>query len=205
MYIQNMNATLKSKTQELRRQHILDAAAKVFVDRGYRGATVRDVAKEAGVADGTIYSVFASKSELLDALMDRLAPKTGPSASALPPLGNLEELLKFGIQARWQSLNPDVLELLRTVLAEGLIDPSRREDILAKLVLPAVLPMQNMFAQPLEGKGDGVLQARAIYATYLGFVILLLLGEKETKSRFDEIPKAMADMFINGVLKNGRA
>src|SRR5438552_1935032 len=55
-----------------RRTQILDAAARVFAERGYHRTTVRDIAREAGIADGTIYLYFSSKQELLLGLIAQL-------------------------------------------------------------------------------------------------------------------------------------
>lgn len=44
---------------------ILDAAIKVFAEQGFHQATISQVAKEAGVADGTIYLYFKNKSDIL--------------------------------------------------------------------------------------------------------------------------------------------
>jgi AcrR family transcriptional regulator len=49
---------------------LLDAAAKVFADRGYRGATVDAIATEAGLSKGTFYWHFDSKEQLFLALLD---------------------------------------------------------------------------------------------------------------------------------------
>jgi len=48
-----------------KRVRITDAAVSVFAQKGYHAARVSDVAKEAGVADGTIYLYFRNKEDLL--------------------------------------------------------------------------------------------------------------------------------------------
>lgn len=53
-----------------RRKSILEAAARIFAQRGYERATTREIAAEAGVSEGTIYTYFASKQELLTELAD---------------------------------------------------------------------------------------------------------------------------------------
>src|SRR5260370_8281612 len=55
-----------------RRTQILDAATRVFASNGFNRATIHDVARGAGVADGTIYNYSASKTDLLFPLLDRL-------------------------------------------------------------------------------------------------------------------------------------
>jgi AcrR family transcriptional regulator len=51
-------------------QRIIAAARDLFVERGYRGTTLQDVAKAAGVSDRTIYVRFAGKAELLKRVVD---------------------------------------------------------------------------------------------------------------------------------------
>ncbi|WP_114569968.1 TetR/AcrR family transcriptional regulator [Exiguobacterium flavidum] len=49
---------------------IIDAAVKVIAEHGYHGARVTAIAKEAGVADGTIYLYFKNKEHLLISLFE---------------------------------------------------------------------------------------------------------------------------------------
>ena len=51
-------------------QKIIQAATKVFADRGFYNAKVADVAKEAQVADGTIYLYFKNKDDLLISIFE---------------------------------------------------------------------------------------------------------------------------------------
>ena len=55
-----------------KRSRILQAAVKVFARRGYFAARVADVARRAGVADGTIYLYFRNKEDLLVSLFDEV-------------------------------------------------------------------------------------------------------------------------------------
>jgi AcrR family transcriptional regulator len=63
--------TRRRELPEVRREQILDAAARVFLDRGLTEATMAEVAEAAGVAKGTVYLYFDSKSALLTALRAR--------------------------------------------------------------------------------------------------------------------------------------
>ena len=58
----------KTKDKE---ERILAAAIKVFAEKGFFNARISEVAKEAGVADGTIYLYFRSKYDLLVAIFER--------------------------------------------------------------------------------------------------------------------------------------
>jgi AcrR family transcriptional regulator len=52
------------------RERLLDAAVHVFAERGYRAATVEDIASAAGVTKGAVYWSFKSKEDLFFALID---------------------------------------------------------------------------------------------------------------------------------------
>src|ERR1700704_2470720 len=54
-----------------KREAILRAATKVFAGNGYFNSKVADIAREAGVADGTVYLYFKSKEEILHSIFDR--------------------------------------------------------------------------------------------------------------------------------------
>ena len=54
-----------------KREAILRAATKVFAQNGYFNSKVADIAREAGVADGTVYLYFKSKEEILRSIFER--------------------------------------------------------------------------------------------------------------------------------------
>jgi TetR/AcrR family transcriptional regulator, fatty acid metabolism regulator protein len=54
-----------------KRTAILGAAIRVFANNGYFNSKVADIAREAGVADGTVYLYFKSKEEILHSIFDR--------------------------------------------------------------------------------------------------------------------------------------
>ncbi len=62
----------RERRRTARRDSILAAARKVFQRQGFDGGTVADIAREAGVASGTVYLYFPSKLDLFAALNARL-------------------------------------------------------------------------------------------------------------------------------------
>jgi AcrR family transcriptional regulator len=64
---------MKTKQQvvsEFRRTEIVDAARRVFARRGFALGILDDIAKEAGIAKGTVYLYFRSKTEIYKAVLD---------------------------------------------------------------------------------------------------------------------------------------
>ena len=62
------------KVVEDRREQIIDAAMRVFAQKGFVRATNRDVAHEAGITTGLIYYYFKSKEDLLRAALEERSP-----------------------------------------------------------------------------------------------------------------------------------
>src|SRR5437870_13659978 len=61
--------------KEEAKSRILEAANKVFAEKGYHEATMDDIAKRLGVSKGAIYLYFSSKEDLFEAMV-----KTAPQA-----------------------------------------------------------------------------------------------------------------------------
>lgn len=62
-----------SKASEERRQEILDAAMRVFYEKGYEKTSISDIALKLGVAQGLIYRYFKSKEALFDGALENYA------------------------------------------------------------------------------------------------------------------------------------
>src|SRR5262252_6552048 len=60
----------RAEQVERNRSAVLDAAHRVFLDRGYGGATVDAIAEEAGFSKGVVYSQFGSKADMFMALLE---------------------------------------------------------------------------------------------------------------------------------------
>ena len=64
-----------------RRQRVLDAASRLFLERGYVATTVEAIAREAAVAPATVYQAFGTKQAVLARILDTtIAGDTGPAA-----------------------------------------------------------------------------------------------------------------------------
>lgn len=105
-----------------KRDRILQAAIHVFAEKGFFVARVADVAREAGVADGTIYLYFKSKEALLQGLfeesMDRvLVWMRELAASPEPPSERL--LAIFERYAQFTEDEPRLAEVLTVQLRES--------------------------------------------------------------------------------------
>lgn len=70
---------------DIRRREILDAAYKVFAEKGYHNAGMADIAAEMSVGHGTIYRYFDSKLDLASSVIEDVIVKVSAVVTADPP------------------------------------------------------------------------------------------------------------------------
>ena len=105
-----------------KRERILRAAVKVFAKSGFYAARVSEVAKAAGVADGTIYLYFKSKDELLVSLFeDRVEKLLSYLQKELPKLETATEKLRRVIELQLGLLEGerDLAEVITVILRQS--------------------------------------------------------------------------------------
>ncbi len=93
----------RTESEPVRRAQLLRAARKVFRAKGYDGATVSEIVREAGVAQGTFYLYFPSKKDaavsLVDGLMETMAQAV---ATAVESRTSFEDRLESMIAASFK-------------------------------------------------------------------------------------------------------
>ncbi|MGB8648784.1 MAG: TetR/AcrR family transcriptional regulator [Anaerolineae bacterium] len=88
-----------------RREQIIEAALRVFAQKGFARATNKDIAREAGITPGLIYHYFASKQALLKASIELYSPVQ--VTRSVPP-----EMLDLPVDALLRSLLKQILDLV---------------------------------------------------------------------------------------------
>ena len=186
-----------------KRRQILDAAVEVFAATGFHKSRVSDIAREAGVADGTIYLYFKSKDDVLISIFEE----------AMGEMIERAEAAIAGIE--------DPLEKLRR-LAVHHMENVEQNKTLAK-VLQVELRLSNTFMkeyQPKrlrqymdiigriieEGRTRGVIRAdvdprivrRAIFGALDEIAMQWMLTPRPTYS-LTESAAAVADVFLRGI------
>jgi AcrR family transcriptional regulator len=101
-----------------KRRQILDGARKVFMDLGFDGASMGEIARAAGVSKGTLYVYFADKNRLFEAIVEAETLAQGKMAFNFDPERDVTTTLtEFG-QAYVQMLcRPGGGSATRTVMA----------------------------------------------------------------------------------------
>lgn len=197
-------------TQELidrRRAQILTAARRVFARQGFHRTTVREVAREAGLADGTIYLYFANKQDLLLALLGQLG-RVGERRADFAGLAGMDARasMESYLRRRLEDLRA-WRELFMAVFPEVLADPGLRGAQAAQTV-PAFQAAEAELARRMESGElralDPALLARAEAATALGLLVLDILGDRVVDNRWGELPSLLTSLWFEGLRPEGR-
>ena len=101
-----------------KRRQILDGARKVFMDLGFDGASMNEIARAAGVSKGTLYVYFADKSRLFEAMVEDEVLAKAKIAYNLDPGRDVETTLReFGRAYIGSMCRPGGGSSIRTVMA----------------------------------------------------------------------------------------
>ena len=190
-----------------RRNQILDAATVTFAEKGFHRTTIRDVARSAGVADGTIYNYFGSKDDLLLGILDRLNETEDRDArfaqgAEEDPAAFFAAYLRHRMSIVWPNA-----EVFRAVLPEILVSPKLRDQYYGQVIGPTMAIAERYFGAQMEQGSlrrlDPALTSRSIAATILGLLLLQLLGDEELAARREELPDVLAALLFDGLRAPG--
>ncbi len=187
-----------------RRTQILDAAAKVFAEKGFHPTTIKDIAKEAGIADGTIYHYFESKGALLLGIFDHMRQAVTREVNFTTlDTSDIRGFLRAFISQPLQALHADNSELFRIILAEVMVNPGLRERFYQQMLAPMLVLAEPIFAQWVaQGRIkplDLSLTLRTISGVIFGIILESIMGDQALEARWDELPDFLTDLILHGL------
>ena len=111
----------ESPPSEDKRRQILTGASRIFMAKGYEGASMSDIAQEAGVSKGTLYVYFTNKEALFGAAVQQYSRDHAAHIfdSLSPGIALDEALRECGGRYMELVLTPDVQAVYRVVIAES--------------------------------------------------------------------------------------
>jgi len=189
-----------------RRNQILDAATKVFAEKGFHRTTIKDIAREASIADGTIYNYFENKTALLLGILNRLNETDQRNEDFTQAVqGDIREWTRTYVQQRFALFSPEVKQVLRALLPEMLVNRELGELYMKEIVGPTFVMAQQHFDQWIE-QGlikpfDPALALRVVAGTFFGLLVLSMLGDPELESRWNELPELLSEFILSGIAK----
>ena len=112
-------------TSQDRREAIIDAAVKLFAEKGFRGTTTRELASAVGVSEPVLYQHFETKRDLYRAIIqrkaqageERIKAKLGPYFEQADDIAFFTKLAEMIIE--WHTEDPDYIRILLYSALEG--------------------------------------------------------------------------------------
>lgn len=132
----------REQSKALTREKLLGAARGVFARSGFHGASVEEIAAEAGYSTGALYSNFDGKEDLFLALMDReIDEHAREIAEAVGKRSSVAERAEGGAQ-QWMTMierEPELLLLFMEFWAYAARDPGVRRRVAASFARPRAM------------------------------------------------------------------
>jgi AcrR family transcriptional regulator len=197
--IDDMKPTkLPSPKSHQTRARIVSAALGLFESKGYAEATMRDIAKEAGVSLGLTYRYFSRKEELVLALYDQLADQSLERVQNLPS-GTISERFPKAV-----SLSMEILSGHRATLgalfSAGLsIDSSLA--VLGESTVDIREKMLSMYRLVLTGSSDAPKEKQVEQLTtvmYAGHLLTVLFWTQD-RSEGQVHAKRLVEFYGKGI------
>lgn len=184
---------------------ILKAARKLFARRGYDGTTTRDLAQEAGVAEGTIFRHFENKKAILIEVATQ-----GWVEILTDLLTELSEMASYKaiaqvMRKRMLNLHQNA-DLLRVCFMEAQFHPELSEQIQSDVIVKMTSVAEAFFETAMDQGIYRRMNPRIVAQIFLGMFTIAGFS-RDTITPGDDSPQAMlemaegmADIFLNGVL-----
>ncbi|MBR8830918.1 MAG: hypothetical protein N5P05_000157 [Chroococcopsis gigantea SAG 12.99] len=194
--------------EEQIRTRILRAALHLFAVKGFEGATTKDLAIAAGVAEGTLFRYFPTKKAIL------IEVATNGWVDILTDL--LTELSEMGsYKAVAQVMRRRVLrmrensDLLRVCFIEAQFHPELRDKIQTEVIVKMTDVAEAFFQTAMDKGIYRPMNPKIVAQVFLGMFAIAgfsndtVLEPDASPQSLQEMAEGIADIFLNGVLAPG--
>ena len=201
----------KEKIAGMRRQQILEAAMEVFATRGFATATTAEIARAAGVAEGTIYNYFPSKRALLITVIQNFIITT-PLLELIEklPEGDIAGTFSNILRNRLKLIDSSLVSRIPTLMAEIQRDPELKAMWAKQFLQPLLSRMEDIYryfqASGKYRRIEPAIAVRAVGGIIFGFLMLKILeGDTSPLEQLpqDEIVESLANFILHGLLDDG--
>jgi AcrR family transcriptional regulator len=204
----------RQRNAAARLEQILDAAARLFAERGFHRTTTRDIAEAADIAEGTLYNYFDNKNDLLFGILSRLEARSDAHRQVeadhqgeFTRSGDLDDAEQFfsRLLVERRKFSDTNAVMLQAILSEILSDTELRRRYAEQLVVPTIDALEkNLVLRQELGQlrtVDAAALARLLTGIWIGLFILQVIGDPLAHSQGDRLVDALSDYLYNGVAR----
>ena len=183
-------------------QQIIDAAIRVFARTGYYNSRVSDIAREAGIASGTIYLYFKTKDEILVTLFrEKMAAWVEfvrrEIAGEPDPVGRLRRLVAMHFNVL--ESNPDLAEVVQVELRQGhkFFRGASAHEVSSYFALIGSVLEDGIASGQFRGDLPVTLATKMLFGAMDQLATSWVLGKRAY--RLGDAADAVATIFLRGV------
>lgn len=187
-------------------QQIIDAAIRVFARTGYYNSRVSDIAREAGIASGTIYLYFKTKDEILvtlfrDKMAEWVAFVRREIAAEPDPVAKLRRLVALHFTVLEQ--NPALAEVVQVELRQGhkFFRGASAHEVSAYFDLIGSVLHEGAAAGRIRRDLPIKVATKMLFGAMDQMATSWVLGKRVY--RLSETAEAVASIFLKGVSADG--
>jgi TetR/AcrR family transcriptional regulator, fatty acid metabolism regulator protein len=193
-----------SKKKQNKRNRIIEAAIVKIAEKGYHSARMSDIAKEAQVADGTIYNYFQNKEHLLlsifeDKMTELIEVVREKVEAEKDPLQQFEAFVTMHFEHLQQ--NPELAQVFQVELRQSqrFFHGYRPEKLFEYLAILGKVIREGQQKGLFASEIDANLLQWSIFGTLDELSMSWVLSEKKWPQRLEDIPKQVVHMFVKGI------
>jgi len=187
-------------------QQIIDAAIRVFARTGYYNSRVSDIAREAGIASGTIYLYFPTKDEILVTLFrEKMAHWVANARKRVASEPNAVAKIRRIVQLHFETLeeNPALAEVVQVELRQGhkFFRGASAHEVSAYFDLIGSVLEEGVAAGLLRADLPVKVATKVLFGAMDQVVTSWVLGKRGYRLTDSAAP--VAAMFLKGVTRDG--
>jgi TetR/AcrR family fatty acid metabolism transcriptional regulator len=183
-------------------QQIIEAAVRIFARKGYYNSRVSDIAREAGMAAGTIYLYFRTKDEILVTLFrESMAHFVASLRKAIAEEPDVVTKLRRLVHLHFEMLeeNPDLAEVVQVELRQGhkFFRGASAHEIAAYFALIGSILEEGVAQGHLRANLPVKVATKALFGAMDQMATSWVLGKRGY--RLVDTADSVADIFLRGV------
>jgi len=205
MYDEKVMGHLNHSTSSELETQILQAARRLFAHQGYDSTTTRDLAKAAGVAEGTLFRHFANKKTILIAIViEGWVEILTDLLTELSSMANYKAVAQL-LHHRMINLQKNA-DMMRICFLEAQFHPELRDRIQSEIIAKMTDVTEAFFETAMQKGIYRPMNPRIVAQVFLGmfavagFSYNTLLEPNASPQAMKEMAEGLADIFLNGVL-----
>ncbi len=192
------------------KEKILEATLLLISDKGYLGATTREIASQAGLSEITLFRHFGSKENLFEAVLNQYTflPHIKEMRPDLETLPYPDALFLVGTRFLWNL--KEGKSLVKIIVSECKLYPEKIKRVYNRVVEELVNTLADYIAS-LQDAGEvrkfppvdlARIYLRSIYSYFL--IEEIIRGENLGSADIEKYVRQMVDVFVGGTLPTGK-